>query len=90
MSLFTGVKATEPRTSIRCQISYIPEASWVFAGIPKRVHNDSAASRNGEVSMALSWLASKGTSVNDLLRLLKNVPLFAVAILNECRVVNAE
>lgn len=35
-------------------------------GVPKSVVSESAASRNSVVAMALSWLASTGTSTKDL------------------------
>ena len=42
--------------------------------VPKRVVSDSAASRNADVGMALSLLASIGTSTNDLCRVSNQVP----------------
>lgn len=35
-------------------------------GVPKSVVSESAASRNSVVEMALSWVASTGTSTKDL------------------------
>lgn len=45
-----------------------------WANLPKRVVNDSAASRNSVVEIALSFSLSIGTSVKDLLRVSRNVP----------------
>jgi hypothetical protein len=42
--------------------------------IPKRVVNDSAASRNSVVEMALSFSLSTGTSVKDFLNVSRKVP----------------
>ncbi len=41
---------------------------------PKRVVVDSAASRNSDVGMALSLLASTGTSTKDFFRVSNHVP----------------
>ena len=41
--------------------------------MPKRAHNDSEASRNSVVGIALSLALSTGTSANDLLMVLKKV-----------------
>lgn len=42
--------------------------------VPKRVVNDSAASRNSVVEMALSFSLSMGTSVKDFLKVSRKVP----------------
>jgi len=71
------VNATEPNTSAdRCQfviIGYFWEGRGV-GGVPKRVVNDSAASRNSDVDTALSFEASTGTSVKDFLSVSRKVP----------------
>ena len=48
--------------------------------IPKRVQRDSAASRNGEVSMALLLPSLIGTLTKDLFKPSKKLPPFEVAI----------
>lgn len=42
--------------------------------VPKSVVNDSAASKNSVVAIALSFSLSTGTSVKDLFRVLRKVP----------------
>lgn len=42
--------------------------------VPKRVVNDSAASRNSVVAIALSFSLFIGTSVKDFFRLSRKVP----------------
>lgn len=72
MSLLTGVKATEPSTSSHYQKKIRRRSKEGL--IPNRVVNDSAASRNSVVEMALSFSLSTGTSVKDLLSVSRKVP----------------
>jgi len=55
--------------------------------VPKRVVNDSAASRNSVVETALSFSVSTGTSVKDFLSVSRKVPpggyAFALAMVCE-------
>ena len=46
---------------------------------PKRVVNDSAASRNSDVGMALPLEESTGTSTKDFLRVSNHVPPGGIA-----------
>ena len=80
MSDLTGLKATEPRTSVElfCAVSgdlfnfffFLKKSGY----IPKSVVKLSAASRNSLVDMALSLLLSTGTSTKDFLMVSKKVP----------------
>lgn len=72
ISLLTGVNATEPSTSANCQISVCMQRRR--RAVPKSVVNDSAASRNSVVEMALSFSLSTGTSVKDFLSVSRKVP----------------
>jgi len=73
ISLFTGLNAAEPRTSVH------GDQDGVLNGVegntvPNNVARDSAASKNLLVLMALSLLSSTGTSVKEALMVSKNVP----------------
>ena len=75
MSDFTGVNATEPRTSADHQLaSAIITTHRGSGNIPNKVVNDSAASKNSVVATALSFSLSTGTSVKDFLRVSRKVP----------------
>lgn len=62
----------EPRTSANSQ--YSTSATQSPSKLPNRVVNDSAASRNSVVEIALSFSLLTGTSVNDLLTVSRKVP----------------
>lgn len=78
MSFFTGVNATEPRTSIiACSDNLSDRNRQVWnpiAYLPNSVVRLSAASRKAAVSMALSLLAFTGTSTKDFLSVSNQVP----------------
>lgn len=75
MSFFTGVNATEPKTSASLQLAAIQNVEHREGKlVPKSVVNDSAASRNSVVAMALSFSLLTGTSVKDTLRVSRKVP----------------
>jgi len=71
MSLLTGLKAAEPKTSINALAVLILRAVLHQVHIPNKVVRLSAASRNWLVSMALSFVASTETSLKDLLTVAK-------------------
>lgn len=52
----------------------LPDGSAIGRGLPNSVVNDSAASRNSVVAIALSFSLSTGTSVKDFLSVSRNVP----------------
>lgn len=84
MSFLTGVNAIEPKrsgkeVSIFAIIAPEPE---VAGNLPKRVVNDSAASRKSEVGMALPLEESTGTSTKDFLRVSNQVPPGGIAAWN--------
>lgn len=84
MSFLTGVNAIEPKrsgeqVSIFAIITPEPE---VAGNLPKRVVNDSAASRKSEVGMALPLEESTGTSTKDFLRVSNQVPPGGIAAWN--------
>ena len=69
------MNATEPNTSAEFrQFESLDNFRRVVGGVPKRVVNDSAASRNSDVATALSFEASTGTSVKDFLSVSRKVP----------------
>lgn len=80
MSFLTGVKAIEPRRSIEW-ISLVVRSCTLIKSklLPKRVVNDSDASRKSEVGMALLFEESTGTLVNDFLRVSNQVPPGGIA-----------
>jgi len=72
ISLLTGVNATDPSTSAGNQRDVYKDRRECT--VPNRVVNDSAASRNSVVEMALSFSLSIGTSVKDFLSVSRKVP----------------
>lgn len=84
MSFLTGVNAIEPkRSGEQVRISAMITPEFEMAGsLPKRVVNDSAASRKSEVGMALPLEESTGTSTKDFLRVSNQVPPGGIAAWN--------
>ena len=75
MSFFTGVNATEPNTSGISPLAEIQKCRmFENQKVPNSVVNDSAASRNSVVAIALSFSLLTGTSVKETLRVSRKVP----------------
>ena len=72
ISFLTGVKATEPKTSM--SLSEAITSTKNAAVIPNKDVSDSAASRKSEVGMALSFVESMVTPVKDFLSVSNHVP----------------
>lgn len=73
MSFLTGVKAIEPRTSGAIQqVILLHDIKSMYT--PKRVVSDSEASKKSVVGIALSLLASMGTSTKDFFSVSNQVP----------------
>ena len=86
ISFLTGVNASEPNRSgewFSMSVCFAPEFETRMIGsVPKRVVNDSAASRKSEVGMALPLEESVGTLTKDFFRVSNQVPPGGIAAWN--------